>query len=125
MTKIIKASGIFSKEAASYTASLYEAKKEAILAVRERVNETMNSVVTALKNNPDASIIVTDIADRSGVNQSAIRHWYDRYGYQHGITKVKVDRVRKFAEVDKDGNLIPGGKTYEQTSRCTGYQRRK
>lgn len=124
MTEIINASNIFSADSAAKTAALYEAKKVAILAVRERVNDTMNSVVAALNENPDAGILLSDIADKSGVNRSAIRHWYERQGYQRGLTKVRVYRCRKFAEVDEDGKLVPNGKTYEQVSRCTGYQKR-
>lgn len=124
MTEIINASDIFSSDSASKTAALYEAKKAAILAVRERVNDTMNSVVAALNENPDASILLSDIADKSGVNRSAIRHWYESRGCKRGLTQVKVLRHRKFAEVDENGNLVPNGKIYEQVSQCTGYQKR-
>lgn len=124
MTEIINTSNIFSTDSAAKTAALYEAKQAAILAVRERVDDTMNLVVAALEVNPDACILLADIADKSGVSRSAIRHWYESQGYQRGLTKIKVRHYRKFAEVDENGNLVPNGKTFEQSSRFTGYQKR-
>lgn len=119
MDKFMITRNIFREDYADKTAALYDSKRQIQEAIKDRVDNTMEEVVRALKEEPDAAIVINDLATASGINRSAIRRWVENHRYGSGVVMINTYKTRRMAEVDEEGRLIPGGKTYNQSIRCS------
>lgn len=117
----VKASEIFTAENRENLTQLYIERDLAAQRVRDARDLMMEKVVLYLKEHRGTVMTVNDIAETSGLPRSTVRDWLSNRGWTRGLRPTKVLVQRHFAEVDEDGNLIPGGKKTTTSWYATGY----
>lgn len=123
--KIVSSSVIFDFKTKWAVDTLKGRLEEAEKAYRNQVNDIINRVITYLNENPDATMTAVDIAAVTGLSVAVVKHWMDKNGWNKGLTWEHVYVTRKFAQVDEDGNLIPNGRTMNQSIKMKGYRQRR
>lgn len=119
--KIVNASEFLNPEIKTQVKAVRALIEEAEKQYRDTKSATINRVVNYLKENPDVTVTVVDIAEATGIPKTYIRDALLSQHWNGSLERTMVSVTRRFAQVDENGELIPNGRTLKQKISMTGY----
>lgn len=93
----------------STIATTAKAKRDAEKAYKDAKTEMVKGLAEFLNQNPDAVVLNKDLARQSGLTPAHMASIVSAEGYNMGIQSDSMTVTKRYAEVDEDGQLVPGG----------------
>lgn len=121
--KIINASAVFSPSVKESILSNRAQRDAAIERYNQQTQDVVDRAIAYLNDNPGAVLTGVDIADATGIPKSTLEKKMISAYYSHRVGTTRVSITRHFAQVDENGQLIPGGRTHDQEVRMRGYKK--
>lgn len=121
--KIINASAVFGPSVRESVLSNRAQRDAAIERCRQQTKDVIDQAIAYLNDNPGAVLTGVDIANATGIPKSTVNEKMTSAYYSHRVSTTRVSVTRHFAQVDENGQLIPGGRTHDQEVRMRGYKK--
>lgn len=118
---IVSASILFTPDFKEEVLARRRIRDEAQRALQNSRRVAIDDVISFLRANPDQIITTIDIANATGLSRTTINDYMNGVGWGYGIRKTYVYITRRYAEVDENGALIPGGRTRADNVRMAGW----
>lgn len=102
-------------------AAIHEAAKAARKAYEDARDKMVKDIVAQLPTDADAPVLNVDLARAAGLAPTHMASLMNRNGYGSGVATRTVTKVRRFVEVDEDGQILKNGGVKEQRSELVAY----
>lgn len=86
-----------------------QVKRDADKAYKDAKTEMVKGLAEFLNQNPDAVVLNKDLARQSGLTPGHMASIVSSEGYNMGIQSDTMTVTKQYAEIDENGNLVPGG----------------